>query len=249
MYEEEDDDIFRRESRRPRGGAQSLQIHDGNQEELQIQTHEEERKQLESSTNNNNLFTDSNNPSNSNSNHNINNIKKRLPANTDLGLGRSTLTSTSTATEISLLKMEDMEEKTASFSEIDTDKRDPITNKEIFDLIRSIDDPEHPLTLEQLNVVLLNQISVDDEKSKIQVQFTPTIPHCSMATLIGLCIRVKLLRSLPMRFKVKIEVYPGSHASENAVNKQLNDKERVAAALENHHLLKVVNKCIDVDSD
>lgn len=32
--------------------------------------------------------------------------------------------------------------------------------------------------------------------------FTPTIPHCSMATLIGLSIKVKLLRSLPQRFKV-----------------------------------------------
>jgi hypothetical protein len=29
-----------------------------------------------------------------------------------------------------------------------------------------------------------------------------------------------------------------------AVNKQLNDKERVAAALENSHLIGVVNKCI-----
>ena len=35
-----------------------------------------------------------------------------------------------------------------------------------------------------------------------QVQGNPTIPHCSMATLIGLSIRVKLLRSLPPRFKV-----------------------------------------------
>lgn len=66
-----------------------------------------------------------------------------------------------------------------------------------------------------------------------------------MATLIGLCIRVKLLRSLPQRFKVRVEVTPGTHASEGAVNKQLNDKERVAAALENAHLLGVVNKCLD----
>lgn len=66
-----------------------------------------------------------------------------------------------------------------------------------------------------------------------------------MATLIGLCIRVKLLRSLPQRFKVRVEVTPGTHASEAAVNKQLNDKERVAAALENAHLLGVVNKCLD----
>ena len=65
-----------------------------------------------------------------------------------------------------------------------------------------------------------------------------------MATLIGLCIRVKLLRSLPLRFKVDVNVTPGTHMSEHAVNKQLNDKERVAAALENDNLLNVVNKCL-----
>lgn len=37
---------------------------------------------------------------------------------------------------------------------------------------------------------------------------------------------------------------PGTHQSENAVNKQLNDKERVAAALENAHLLEVVQGCL-----
>jgi hypothetical protein len=65
-----------------------------------------------------------------------------------------------------------------------------------------------------------------------------------MATLIGLSIRVKLLRSLPSRFKITVKIAPGTHASEFAVNKQLNDKERVAAALENTHLLKVVNQCV-----
>ena len=55
----------------------------------------------------------------------------------------------------------------------------------------------------------------------------------SMATLIGLSIRVKLLRVLPRRMKIDISISPGSHSSELAVNKQLNDKERVAAALEN----------------
>ena len=54
---------------------------------------------------------------------------------------------------------------------------------------------------------------------------------------IGLSIRVKLLRSLPPRFKVDVTIAPGTHASETAVNKQLADKERVAAALENAHLL------------
>lgn len=41
-----------------------------------------------------------------------------------------------------------------------------------------------------------------------------------------------------------IRIKPGSHQSEHAVNKQLNDKERVQAALENTHLLQVVEGCL-----
>ena len=119
-----------------------------------------------------------------------------------------------------------------------------VTSEEVFEHIRTINDPEHPLTLEQLNVVSLDHVMVSDDDDLIRVQFTPTIPHCSMATLIGLSLRVKLIRSLPSRFKVFISITPGTHQSELAINKQLNDKERVAAALENGHLLEVVNKCI-----
>jgi hypothetical protein len=141
------------------------------------------------------------------------------------------------------------------------------------DHIRHINDPEHPLTLEQLNVTQLENIRVDAAARAIDIKFTPvhictrstsphsmhsiltlshctcavcvqTIPHCSMATLIGLCLRVKCLRSLPSHWKVSVAITPGTHASEHAINKQLRDKERVAAALENAHLLDVVNKCI-----
>jgi len=121
---------------------------------------------------------------------------------------------------------------------------DEFDTREIFDLIRGINDPEHPLTLEELHVLEESLITVDNKNNTVKVLFTPTIPHCSMATLIGLSIRVKLLRALPTRFKVNVEVTPGSHASEHSVNKQLADKERVAAALENTHLIKVINQCI-----
>ena len=122
--------------------------------------------------------------------------------------------------------------------------RHEIDRLEVFEHLRHLNDPEHPLTLEQLNVMALDNIHVDDSQCRCDVFFTPTIPHCSMATLIGLCIRVKLLRSIPSRFKLTVKITPGAHSSEFAVNKQLNDKERVAAALENAHLLKVVNQCI-----
>ncbi|OIC53513.1 hypothetical protein A7L55_19565 [Acinetobacter baumannii] len=65
-----------------------------------------------------------------------------------------------------------------------------------------------------------------------------------MAAVIGLCLRVKLMRNFPPHYKVDIYVSPGSHAFEASVNKQLNDKERVAAALENPNLLQLVDECL-----
>lgn len=83
------------------------------------------------------------------------------------------------------------------------------------DLIRSISDPEHrSMSLEQLAVVSAPQITV--APSHVLIEFTPTVPHCGMSTLIGLSIRVRLLRALPTRFKVDIRVKPGSHQSEHA---------------------------------
>ena len=79
-----------------------------------------------------------------------------------------------------------------------------LLNITILHLIRFINDPEHPLTLEQLNVVEEKNIDINDDESYLKIFFTPTIPHCSMATLIGLSIRVLLLRSLPTRYKVTL---------------------------------------------
>jgi len=117
-----------------------------------------------------------------------------------------------------------------------------IDPEEIFDLVRLIKDPEHPLTLEQLAVVSAAQVQTKD--NYVRIEFTPTVPHCGMSTVIGLCIRVRLLQNLPPRYKVDIEVKPGSHQSEVALNKQLNDKERVAAAMENPTLLSLVEQCL-----
>ena len=76
--------------------------------------------------------------------------------------------------------------------------------------------------------------------SEVLIKITPTITHCSLATLIGLGIRVRLDRSLPSRYRIKILIKEGTHQLENQVNKQLNDKERVAAACENDQLLNVI---------
>lgn len=154
------------------------------------------------------------------------------------------------------------------------------------DLIRDIKDPEHPHTLEELNVIKESDITLthppspnhpssshnsqsssgtgeassrqplatadsavsanfdDDKEVWIRVQFTPTVPHCSLATLIGLCLRVKLERTLQRNFKLDIFVNEGTHSIEGDVNKQINDKERVAAAMENPNLREMVEECI-----
>lgn len=45
-----------------------------------------------------------------------------------------------------------------------------------------------------------DQCEVSDAENRVRVLFTPTIPHCGMAPIIGLSIRLKLLHTLPRRY-------------------------------------------------
>ncbi|XP_008783488.1 protein AE7-like 1 [Phoenix dactylifera] len=126
----------------------------------------------------------------------------------------------------------------------DSHADDAVDRLDVFDSVRDIRDPEHPYSLEQLSVLSEESITVDEKLGRIQITFTPTVQYCSMATVIGLCLRVKLMQCFPPHFKVDINVTPGSHADEESVNKQLNDKERVAAALENPNLRQLVDECL-----
>lgn len=53
-------------------------------------------------------------------------------------------------------------------SDWDETVADPFDAREVFDLVRDINDPEHPLTLEQLNVIELDKIDVDDDKNIVR---------------------------------------------------------------------------------
>jgi predicted dienelactone hydrolase len=63
-----------------------------------------------------------------------------------------------------------------------------------------------------------------------------------MAQIIGLMIKVKLLNNLPKSMKVTVKITPGTHVKELDINKQINDKERVAAATENPNILKILRR-------
>jgi len=119
---------------------------------------------------------------------------------------------------------------------------------DIFEAIADIRDPEHPYSLEELNIITEDSVSIID-RGLVKICFTPTVKHCSLVSHISLCIRERLKRrfgksTFQQRYKLEIYVTEGSHNEEEQVNKQMNDKERVTAALENPLILELVRQCI-----
>ena len=170
---------------------------------------------------------------------------------------------------------------------------------EVYDLLACIKDPEFPDktlgTLKTSHIIDGNERMVVNEddinieifetptlgvsnlgsskirKLLIKIFYTPTVQHCSLTSLIGLCIYKKIQNDFPitahtilfdhsekksfyqfnddssednLRWAVKILVKPGSHSNETDANRQIGDKERVTAALENQHLIDKINKLI-----
>ena len=135
----------------------------------------------------------------------------------------------------------------------DDSEVEPIDEQEIYDLIATMSDPEHPIALGSLAVVSLPDIAIKptipnrptSNLQTVTVLLTPTIQHCSLATVIGLGVRVRLEEALPARFRVDVRIKEGTHSTAEEVNKQLADKERVAAALWNPTLQSFVKKMIE----
>ncbi|KAG6475098.1 hypothetical protein ZIOFF_064316 [Zingiber officinale] len=129
---------------------------------------------------------------------------------------------------------------------------EPIDLLEIFDHVRDIKDPEHPYSLEELKVVTEESIEVNDKESHVRQGHFYTHDRALQYghyywTLLASKAYAQSSFSLQdnCNKKVDIRVAPGTHATEAAVNKQLNDKERVAAALENPNLQEMVDSCLE----
>lgn len=130
------------------------------------------------------------------------------------------------------------------------------TQEQIFELIRDITDPEHPQTLEELNVVDPSLIHIYEDKEEgtnirccgvvkiISVSFRPTIQFCSMASLIGLSLKIQLMKYINDEYLVLVNVAKDGHVQERELNKQLNDKDRVNAAMESESVMILVNELI-----
>ncbi|XP_037268391.2 cytosolic iron-sulfur assembly component galla-1 isoform X3 [Rhipicephalus microplus] len=98
-------------------------------------------------------------------------------------------------------------------------------------LIKDIRDPEKPQTLEELSVVSEEEISVSTDRDAYR-----------------LCVRTKLEENLPYSFKLDIFIKEGSHTTAAELSKQINDKERVAAAMENKNIKDMVQSCISYET-
>ena len=124
---------------------------------------------------------------------------------------------------------------------------------DIFDELCEVYDPEHaPVTLADLKVVTREGITVTRVRARryrVAITLIPTVPHCHLMTLIALSVRAKLHFALsPMtHWDVTVRIPEGAHTDAAAIEKQANDKERVAAALENPTLLKEIRKLIRED--
>ena len=129
----------------------------------------------------------------------------------------------------------------------DESDREEIDEQEVYDLISNITDPEHPLSLGSLGVVNLSDIAIvpptspTSRISSVRVLITPTTSACSLTTVIGLGVKVRLVNALPPRIRVDVRIKEGTSSSADEANKQLGDKERVAAAMENRNLVNMVN--------
>ena len=73
---------------------------------------------------------------------------------------------------------------------------------------------------------------ISEDYYDIIIYFKPTVEHCHLASLIGLFISEKIRRASGMRYKLQILARPGSLQNEADSNRQINDKERIAAAID-----------------
>lgn len=134
-----------------------------------------------------------------------------------------------------------------------------VNRESLFEIIRDIQDPEHPYTLERLGVVKPTYIDMgtvdplsDEIKyrglpfSFINISFKPTIPHCSMAGIIGLAIKHQVCKHISEDYWVRVFVLEDTHVNWVALNKQLNDKDRVMAAFENEEMVDMLSSLVPI---
>ncbi len=125
----------------------------------------------------------------------------------------------------------------------------------IFTLLKKIRDPEFPYFLYNLNILSLEKILIENfilnQSINININVAPTYNMCTMSSIIGLSIEniiynkysgVVLKNYFPINWNWKycIIILPAFHIKGLILTKQLNDKERISAAIENFSIRNIV---------
>jgi len=108
--------------------------------------------------------------------------------------------------------------------EAEDDEVEPLEDEElqdvrdvIWDMVSRIKDPEFNYSLEDLYIVRERSITVsrfETGKPMVEVIYKPTVPHCSQALTIGLCLAHAVSTSIP-GIKYSIKIQPGTHLQEH----------------------------------
>ena len=119
----------------------------------------------------------------------------------------------------------------------------------VFTLVADIIDPERGVPLSTLNVVSEERVllkRLPNGMKQITVVIKPTVPKCSFASELGLMIWMKLAQ-VPNKEKLKFKLAfePGSHELELELTRKLNDKERVASALEDENVINTLQRFVN----
>jgi len=120
-------------------------------------------------------------------------------------------------------------------------------------------DPEFPSHLGSIDILLLSNLSIEIYTNEpiiyIRLLAIPTSSNCSMVPIIGLSlrnnltgIRNTLIRIIvfPKKWVNNFQIYFNfSTATDLSVyNKQINDKERVHAAMGNTQIRRLILHCL-----
>jgi metal-sulfur cluster biosynthetic enzyme len=99
------------------------------------------------------------------------------------------------------------------------------TVDEVFESLKPVKDPEHPISITDPRIKIVEPDFIRVLDDIIRVRFKPTTPYCPMGGLIGILIRYRLEEVYPEN-DIQVLLVPNSHQQEEAVNSMINDDEK-----------------------
>lgn len=112
----------------------------------------------------------------------------------------------------------------------------------VMETLKKVNDPEHPMSVVDLKIVEPEDVTIDNEKVKIQ--FKPTSPYCPMGGVIGVLIKHALEKKFNGEFDVSVKA--GTHMQEDMLNEVLRNKEKYGEILKKMEDSGILKSCISL---